>query len=284
MNHGFWNIESYPAGLANGIMNVTNYNRSYTNPLGAGWTVMYNNSTNNISANWLLNPFPPSPCIAAPVTAVQRSALSIPALFTGNPVWFGTAQSQTTLPVELLNFESQSKKSTILLKWATASEKNNKGFELQRSVTPPANFEKIGWVDGHGSTSTINYYGFEDQNLKGGVNYFYRLKQIDFNGNVSYSKVVAGKIYADDYDFNIMPNPYSGSTNIFYKLKENTKVKIEVFNAIGQKIKTLVDEMQKEGGYQNQFSAQSLGYSVGVYDVRFYINDRMYTKRIMETQ
>ncbi|HKR04384.1 MAG TPA: T9SS type A sorting domain-containing protein [Bacteroidia bacterium] len=284
LNHGFWNIESSPASLGNGIMNVTNYNRSYSNMLGSGWTVMYDNTINNTPADWLLNPYPPSPCIASPVTAVQRNSLSVPALFTGNPVWFGTAQSQTPLPVEILYLEAQSNTSDILLRWATASEKNNKGFELQRTLTPPDNFEKIAWADGNGSVSTISYYEFEDKNVEEGVNYFYRLKQIDFNGKSGYSRIVSGKINGDKYDFKIMPNPYSGSTNIIYKLKENTTVKIEVFNAMGQKIKTLVDGTQKEGSYQYKFSAKQSGYSTGVYDVRLFINGQLITKRILETQ
>ncbi|MEP7171394.1 MAG: hypothetical protein ABI855_18640, partial [Bacteroidota bacterium] len=284
LNHGFWNVESFPVSLANGIMNVTNYNRSYSNLIGSGWTVMYNKTSNNIVPDWLLNPVSATPCIASPITAVQRNTLNVAALFTGNPVWFGTAQSQTPLPVDLLYFESESRKSDILLKWATASEKNNKGFELQRTLTPPDNFEKIGWIDGHGSTSTINYYNFEDKKVKSGVNYFYRLKQIDFNGNTGYSKIIAGKIYIDDYNFNIMPNPYSGATNIFYNLKEYTVVKIEIYNTIGQKIKTVVDDTQKAGNYQYQFSAQESGFPVGIFEVRLFINGQLFTKRIMETQ
>ncbi|MFI5220666.1 MAG: T9SS type A sorting domain-containing protein, partial [Bacteroidia bacterium] len=284
LNHGFWNVESSPASLANGIMNVTNYNRSYSNPTGSGWTVMYNKTTNNIPSDWLLNPVSAVPCIASPITTVQRNNLNVAALFTSNPVWFGTAQSQTPLPVDLLFFESESRKSDILLKWTTASEKNNKGFELQRTLTPPDNFEKIGWIEGHGSTSTINYYDFEDKNVKAGKNYFYRLKQIDFNSKIEYSKMVAGKIASADNDFNIMPNPYSGTTNIIYNLNETAKVKIEIINSMGQRIKTLVDDLQHEGSYQYQFSAANSGFATGIYEVRFLINSQLYTKRILETK
>ncbi|MEO5571484.1 MAG: T9SS type A sorting domain-containing protein [Bacteroidia bacterium] len=284
LNHGYWYIESSPASLANGIMNVTNYNRSYTNPLGAGWTVMYNKTTNNIATNWLLNPYPPSPCIASPVTAVQRNNLSVPVLFNGNPVWFGTAQSQTPLPVALINFEAKNENSSVFLKWITASEKNNKGFELERSISPPDNFERIAWVDGHGSTSIINNYNFEDKNVRSGINYFYRLKQIDFNGNFEYSGIVTGKIATDVFDFNIMPNPYSGNTNIFYTLPGSANVKVEIYNAMGQKIKTLVDGLQKKGDHILQFSAHSYGFSAGIYEVKLDINDRLYIKRILETR
>jgi hypothetical protein len=284
LNHGFWNVESSPASLASGIMNVTHYNRSYSNPTGSGWTVMYNKTMNNIPSDWLLNPVSASPCIASPITAVQRNNLNVAALFTSEPVWFGTAQSQTPLPVDLLSFESESRKSDILLKWTTASEKNNKGFELQRTLTPPDNFEKIEWLDGHGSTSTINYYDFEDKNVKPGANYFYRLKQIDFNGKIEYSKIVAGKISTAENDFNIMPNPYSGTTNIIYNLNETARVKIEIINSMGQKIKTVVDDFQHEGSYQYQFSATNSGFAPGVYEVRFLIDSQLYSKRILETK
>lgn len=283
LDNGFWNVETSPTTITSGIAKITNYNQNWTTGLGAGWTVMYNNSFNNSAANWLLNPFPALPCANPPVTAVLRNNISIPALFTGNPVWFGTAQSQTPLPAELLSFNARSLKSSIALSWVTASESNNKGFELERTITPPNNFKKIFWAKGNGSTTQTNYYNFEDNDVKSDINYYYRLKQIDYNGTYKYSKIIAANIGEGDVTFNVLPNPYSGATHISVNLKQSATVNLEVLNVLGQSIKLLMNGYKEAGRYQFEFSAKSLGYSTGIYTVRITINNTVYSKHILET-
>lgn len=286
LNHGTWKVLSSPATLATGTMNVTNYNRGYSNPvLGSGWTVMYNNANNNGVSNWLLQPFPAFPCAAPPITAVLRNSMSVGTLFnSGNPVWFGTAQSLTPLPVELLSFDAKSLRSSILLNWNTGSERNNKGFDVEKTLTPPDNFKKIGWVAGHGSTTMMNYYNFEDVDVKPGKNYYYRLKQIDYNGEVQYSKIIAANIGDGEVTLNVLPNPYANNTNITYSLKHDGQIKLEIFSILGQKVATLVDGYQQSGSYQYQFSAKYFGFDPGMYTIRIEVNEEVYVKRIVETE
>ncbi|WP_185280926.1 T9SS type A sorting domain-containing protein [Hymenobacter sp. NBH84] len=78
--------------------------------------------------------------------------------------------------------------SAVRLNWATASEKNNKGFEVQRSTGDDQWFP-LGFVDGHGSTSQRNAYTLVDANAPEGKAY-YRLRQIDNDGTESFSPVV----------------------------------------------------------------------------------------------
>lgn len=283
LNHGIWSVKSNPATLASGKVTITNYNRGWGNALGAGWTVQYNNAASNVVANWLLSPFPASPCAAPPVTAVLRNNMDVATMFSSatNPVWFASAQSDTPLPVKLLSFDAKATKNSIKLNWATASEQQNKGFELQRTVTPPDNFDKLAWLDGHGTTTTTNYYNFEDKDVKEGIIYYYRLKQEDFNGNSDLSNVVAANI-GRSFVFNVIPNPYSGSTNITYSLQEDSKVKIEVMNVMGQRVATIADAVQEAGSYRYDFSAKLYGYSSGIYTIRVLVNDQVYSKRVLE--
>ncbi|MBL0330844.1 MAG: T9SS type A sorting domain-containing protein [Bacteroidetes bacterium] len=82
----------------------------------------------------------------------------------------------------------------------------------------------------------------------------------------------------------VYPNPYSGSTNIYYSLVRNSNVAIEIYNTIGQKIETIVDGKQSAGEYKYTFSAKENGYDAGIYFVKFMIDGKTTMKRIIEVK
>src|SRR4030065_2153762 len=105
---------------------------------------------------------------------------------------FGTVATLADLtqivPVEMLAFTASVNNSKVQLLWSTASELNNMGFEIERSIANQDNFVTVGFVEGKGSSTEINYYSFTDHPQVNGVNpLYYRLKQLDFDGTVSYS-------------------------------------------------------------------------------------------------
>lgn len=106
------------------------------------------------------------------------------------------------LPVTLISFNGKSENNQIKLTWKTTSETNNKGFEIERSADART-FEKIGFVDGNGDSKEINTYHFTDLNplAKG----YYRLKQLDYDGQFEYSKVISVK--SDAAIVKVYPNP-----------------------------------------------------------------------------
>lgn len=97
-------------------------------------------------------------------------------------------QLNTPLPVELINFSVENKNNVNQLHWTTASETNNQYFILERSIDG-ISFEKIGKINGIGNSSQLQLYSFEDHFPPNGINY-YRLKQIDYNGEFSFSKII----------------------------------------------------------------------------------------------
>lgn len=101
--------------------------------------------------------------------------------YTGNT-------SESILPVELISFTGYRNESSAVLDWNTASEVNNSGFEVQHSMDA-VNFEKIGWVIGSGTSVVPNNYQFIHHQLSQGTHY-YRLKQIDFDGQFDFSKII----------------------------------------------------------------------------------------------
>ena len=103
-----------------------------------------------------------------------------------------TSGNGTPLPVELTRFAAAAKGSGVQLNWATASEKNNDRFEVQRSATG-AGFETIGTVKGQGNSSAVHEYSFVDSRPLAGRLAYYRLRQIDRDGSESYSPVAVAK-------------------------------------------------------------------------------------------
>ncbi len=173
------------------------------------------------------------------------------------------------IPVELTSFTASVSGSYVLLNWSTATETNNYGFEIQRSFRANENriWEKVGFVNGVGSTITPQNYSFKDKFTALNGSYSYRLKQIDFDGSFTYSNEInvvteMPRVFSLSQNY---PNPFNPVTNIDYTLPADSKVKIEIFSLIGEKIAELVNEEQTAGYYTYQVSVQDLNLTSGIY-------------------
>jgi len=165
------------------------------------------------------------------------------------------------VPVELLAFTASVKNSDVELLWSTASELNNMGFEIERSIDNQDNFVTIGFVEGKGSSTEINYYSFTDRPQVNGVNQlYYRLKQVDFDGTFSYSDVV-NVSYDVPVEFVLsqnFPNPFNPSTTINYFVPQESFVSIKVYDFLGREVITLVNDTRAIGSYEIVFDASNL--------------------------
>jgi len=178
---------------------------------------------------------------------------------------FGTVATLADLtqivPVEMLAFTASVNNSDVQLLWSTGSELNNMGFEIERSIDNQDNFVIVGFVDGNGSSTEINYYSFTDRpQVSGTKQLFYRLKQIDFDGTFSYSDVVnvsydvpAEFVLSQNY-----PNPFNPSTRINYFIPEESFVSIKVYDFLGREVITPVNETKSIGSYEIVFDASNL--------------------------
>jgi hypothetical protein len=170
------------------------------------------------------------------------------------------------VPVELTSFSAFYSDGGVNLVWITATEVNNYGFEVERR-DDYSNYQTIGFVDGNGTTINRVTYNFVDENLSSN-RYYYRLKQIDFDGSFEYSNEVQVDI-SNLNDFQLYqnyPNPFNPSTKIKYSIPQNGFVKITLHDILGSEIRTLVSQTVQPGTYEILLDGSDL--SSGLYFVR----------------
>lgn len=174
---------------------------------------------------------------------------------------------KVVIPVELTSFAGIVEGSSVLLKWQTATETNNKGFEVERK-NADNNWTKIGFVQGKGTTVQKADYSFTDKSLNAGK-FIFRLKQIDFDGSFTYSKEIEiNSVNITEYRLEQnYPNPFNPSTVINYKLPFESKVKVNIYNTTGQLIKELVNGVKDAGAYNIIFDASQLSSGVYFYTI-----------------
>ncbi|MFK7773352.1 MAG: T9SS type A sorting domain-containing protein [Saprospiraceae bacterium] len=141
--------------------------------------------------------------------------------------------SSFVLPVELTDFKATAKEKDVFLEWNTETELNNEGFEIERSIDGEA-WNKIGFVRGNGSVQTPQRYQFIDADLDAKMAY-YRLKQIDFDGETSYSNMVSVEM-KDDKTFEVFPNPVTNILNLRGELALKEDAHIVIMNNVGGKV------------------------------------------------
>jgi hypothetical protein len=177
--------------------------------------------------------------------------------------------NEGSLPVSLLYFNSFATGKIVNLKWKTAWELNNSGFEIERSGENKNNWVKIGFVQGHGTTNQANEYSFTDNNVSTGK-YNYRLKQLDFNGNFEYFELNNITEIIKPGKFEISqnyPNPSNPKSLIDFQLPEDSKVTIQVYNLIGEEVTTLIDGNLTAGFYKAVFDGNNLASGVYIYRI-----------------
>lgn len=184
-----------------------------------------------------------------------------------------------TIPVELVSFSATALDNKVKLEWTTATETNNSGFEIQKS-TENSSWEKVSFVEGRGTSTEINSYVYVDNKVSAGK-YSYRLKQIDFDGTVSYSSVIEVVVGVPvEYELaQNFPNPFNPTTNIRFSLPEQANVNLTVYNVLGQEVATVVNESLEAGIHNYAFDASNL--NSGVYYYRIKTDNFVEVKKMM---
>jgi hypothetical protein len=126
-----------------------------------------------------------------------------------DPTW---VNCQGTMPVSIIDFTGEDLKGLSELNWTTATEINSNYFDIERSADGKT-FTTAGTVKAEGNTTTKTDYSFYDENSKQGINY-YRLKEVDLNGNYAYSKIIIVNIGESSNSMKIYPTITTGALNV----------------------------------------------------------------------
>lgn len=246
-------VEVAAGGLSEGNLKLYRFN-------GSNWELQ--GGTNNTVDNYVE---------LSGVTAFSEWAIADP--------------SDNPLPVELISFTGVATPAGVRLSWSTASERNNAGFEILRTVQTPN--EPQAWqmiasyafspdLRGKGTSTSLTHYAFLDATVEGGKTYTYKLHSRDFNGAMhDYAPRVTVEVrnvlpalpteYRLEQNY---PNPFNPSTIIVYDLPKASQVSLKVYDMLGREVATLVNANQAAGRYRVVFSADASSLSAGVY---FYV-------------
>jgi hypothetical protein len=205
---------------------------------------------------------------------------------------------ESIVPVELISFSASVVDDDVMLKWNTATETNNTGFEIQRKqvFSPQSSVGKNEWnslsfIYGNGTTTESHTYSFMDDNLIAGK-YHYRLKQIDFNGEFNYSNIIEISVNSPNRFMlkQNYPNPFNPSTIIRYSIPDiissegsNENVSLTVYDVLGNEVIKLIDEKKYAGEYEVEFNTSSVNSSIvsGVYFYQLKVGKFVQTKKML---
>ncbi len=222
MASGYWAINNY--GTNTGL-NVT---MTFTMPSG------YVSGTNPVPYQLHKRTSTSVAAWDAPVSGSAINAGSNQISFSGINSFSQFAVSyNAALPVELLDFQGVAQDENVFLTWKTATERDNKEFQIERSKDATT-WETIGSIAGRGNSIQLQNYDFLDKNPFKGNNY-YRLKQVDFGGRSEYSKSILVKMSNKNNEISIFPNPNKG-VFMLSGIENLSNVGIEIFNNLGQKV------------------------------------------------
>ena len=203
------------------------------------------------------------------------------------------------LPVELTSFTASVSGGKVTLNWQTATEVNNYGFEIERTSPRPSpqgegceagrGWENIGFVAGHGNSNSHKEYSFTDETVISGKS-FYRLKQLDNNGEFSYSSELEVNIETIPTEFALYqnyPNPFNPSTKIKYSIPSVEthggasvqNISLKIYDILGNEVAVLVDDNLSAGNYEIEFDASQL--PSGVYFYSLSAGDFHQTKKMI---
>jgi endonuclease/exonuclease/phosphatase family metal-dependent hydrolase len=186
------------------------------------------------------------------------------------PVYL-TLQFEDVVPVELTSFTASVIDEGILLKWETATEINNYGYEIERAQNNSVGtWEILNFIEGHGNSSYPHRYEYIDKNALSGFEYIYRLKQMDNDGSYTLYDEVKVK-NSGELNFKLSqnyPNPFNPITTIKFSVPNQNHVSLKIYNVLGSDVLTLINEEKSVGNYEVDFDATTLPSGIYFYKLQ----------------
>ncbi|MFC1683582.1 immunoglobulin domain-containing protein [Candidatus Zixiibacteriota bacterium] len=157
------------------------------------------------------------------------------------------------VPVTLTDFQAVGGSGVVVINWATASEVNCQSWEVYRGDREDGEYTKIATLSGHGSTEITHTYRWVDRQVRPWAAYFYKLKQIDFDGSLWWSRAVSATAGSEvPTAFGLrqnFPNPFNASTQIYYQIPHDGQVVLKIYNIVGEEVRTLAEGDKAANSY-----------------------------------
>ncbi|HEX7457888.1 MAG TPA: T9SS type A sorting domain-containing protein, partial [Ginsengibacter sp.] len=248
-------------------MRITFYSSDGITQLGS--VEVYDNAVGNPAVDSLF-----FPTLAAGTYYIKVNNNNNPALFSDYSL--SNSVTQGNLPVTFLNFDGKLINNTAQLTWSTATEINNKGFEVEKS-TDGQTFNGIAFINGNGTSSIVNSYSYTNIKVLSGSNY-YRLKQVDIDGNFNYSSTI--RLDFKHFDWAIFGNPISTNSWIQLQVAKTSNIAFQVYTIDGRLVKTINKGTVSEGTYSVPLN---LGNAAsGIYIVKLISDNQIFSKQIIK--
>jgi len=185
----------------------------------------------------------------------------------------------SVVPVELISFSVVEQNGNVRLNWYTASETNNAGFKIERS-RDGSDYEEIFFIGGNGTTTNRNVYSYLDETVSSGI-YYYRLKQVNFDGSFEYLNTVAINL-GKPTEFVLkqnFPNPFNPKTVISFQIPVEGLVNLVVYDVLGNEVTTLINEQKTAGSYDVDLEASDL--TSGIYFYKLTAGEFSLTRKMI---
>ena len=195
--------------------------------------------------------------------------------------WWARVEPDVVLPIQLASLSaSVVNGNNVRIEWSTISETNNYGFFVERRRSTETEFSTLenAFVPGNGTTLEPSAYAWTDEHASPGV-YYYRLRQVDMNGSVTYSYTITvtvegvlsvgdGKTAPHSFELGQnYPNPFNPSTSIGFSIAEAGWVTLRVYNSLGQEVDVLTDNHREPGTYVIHWDGKALPSGVYTYQL-----------------
>jgi hypothetical protein len=217
-------------------------------------------------------------------TTAAGTIITASAVNNFGPFTLASTTTQNPLPVSFLDFSATAQGNDVLLNWVTSSEINNDHFEILSSsdASGSSAFTEIAHVNGKGNSTTVNYYSYLDQRPSKNGTYYYRLRQVDFDGKNTLTNIVAvsfrdGKLLTL---LGIIPNPYQDRTTVQFYTGANGQLSRRVLDIFGREISSSAESV---GSGMHSFDPEeNVTLSAGVYFVELTFHDERIVTRLVK--
>ncbi len=184
------------------------------------------------------------------------------------------------LPVKLYSFTAQRNREDVSLSWSVADEINMKGYEIEKAGNNNI-FKPVGFINAHNDLKSQSSYSYTDVNaFTFSSTVQYRLKQIDGDGNIQYSRIIPVKSFSALSDL-VFANPFNNTLRMQLNIANPSIVSINIYDMKGNLVVSEKPAMYNSASNSIVVSSTSALKS-GVYILKLSVGNEQFNYKIIK--